>query len=75
VELRYARISEKILRDGIEINKNFKMLITQRDEHSFNSTFLGNADHGAVGTFQNNIIKECFFIVHVFASLSSGSNP
>jgi hypothetical protein len=45
------------------------------DQHSFNSTFPGNGEHGALGPFQNNIAKYCFFILHVFGPLSSGSNP
>jgi hypothetical protein len=49
--------------------------ITQMDRHSFNSTFPGNGDNGALGPFQNNIVTYCFFILHVFGSLSSGSNP
>jgi hypothetical protein len=49
--------------------------ITQMDQYSFNSTFPGNGDHGALGPFQNNIIKYRFFLLRSFSSLSSGNNP
>jgi hypothetical protein len=49
--------------------------ITQMDQHSFNSTFPGNGDDNALGPFQNNVIKSCFFILHVVGSLLSGTNP
>jgi hypothetical protein len=49
--------------------------IMQMDQRSFNSTFPGNGDHGALSPLQNNITKYCFFILHVSGSLSSGNNP
>jgi hypothetical protein len=49
--------------------------LTEMDRHSFNSTFPGNGDDRALGSFQNNIIKYCFFILRVFGLLLSGGNP
>jgi hypothetical protein len=43
------------------------------DQHSFNSTFPGNGDDGALGPFQNNIIKYRFFILHIFGSLKAAA--
>jgi hypothetical protein len=48
--------------------------ITRMDQYSFNSTFPGNGDDNAFGPFQNNIIKDSFFTLHVFGWLSSGNN-
>jgi hypothetical protein len=45
------------------------------DQHSVNSPFPGNGDDDALGPFQNNSTESCFFILHVFGSLSNGSNP
>jgi hypothetical protein len=49
--------------------------MTQMDQYSFNSTFPGHGDHGALDPFQNNITKYWLSILRVFGSLSSGNNP
>jgi hypothetical protein len=40
---------------------------------SFNSTFPGNGDSGALGPFQNNITKYWLFILSAFGQLSNGN--